>query len=59
VGLAIGLVIALLLVIGRYRRAGRKARAAELQRLSELVLTDPLTELRNHRAFHEDMANEL
>jgi diguanylate cyclase (GGDEF)-like protein len=59
VGLAIGLVIALLLVIGRYRRAGRRVRAAELQRLSELVLTDPLTELRNHRAFHEDLANEL
>ncbi len=59
VGLAVGLVISLLLVIRYYRRAGREARAAELRRLSELALTDPLTELRNHRAFQEDIANEL
>jgi diguanylate cyclase (GGDEF)-like protein len=59
VGLAVGLVLSLLLVIRRYRRAGREARAVELRRLSELALTDPLTELRNHRAFQEDIANEL
>jgi diguanylate cyclase (GGDEF)-like protein len=57
--LAVGLVGLLSLVIRRYRRADRQARAAELQRLSELVVTDPLTGLRNHRAFHEDLANEM
>jgi diguanylate cyclase (GGDEF)-like protein len=59
VGLAVGLVLSLLLVIRRYRHVGREARAIELRRLSELALTDPLTELRNHRAFQEDMATEL
>jgi diguanylate cyclase (GGDEF)-like protein len=59
VGLAVGLVLSLLLVIRHYRRAGRGARAVELRRLSDLALTDPLTGLRNHRAFHEDIANEL
>jgi diguanylate cyclase (GGDEF)-like protein/putative nucleotidyltransferase with HDIG domain len=32
---------------------------AEVERLSKLVATDPLTRLRNHRAFHEDLATEL
>jgi diguanylate cyclase (GGDEF)-like protein len=59
VALAVGLVIALLWVIGGYRRADRRARANELRRLSELAITDPLTNLRNHRGFHEDIANEL
>ncbi|MHB8242281.1 MAG: bifunctional diguanylate cyclase/phosphohydrolase [Solirubrobacteraceae bacterium] len=57
--LALVLVGAMGLVVRRYRRAGRKMRAAELARLSTLVVTDPLTELRNHRAFHEDLRREL
>ena len=27
--------------------------------MAELAVTDPLTELRNHRAFHEDLATNL
>ena len=57
--LAVALVAALLLAIRRYRRAGRVAHALELERLSGLAITDPLTGLRNHRAFHEDLQNEL
>jgi diguanylate cyclase (GGDEF)-like protein len=57
--LAIALMVAMSLVIRQYRRAERKARAAELRRMSELVITDPLTGLRNHRAFQEDLENEL
>jgi diguanylate cyclase (GGDEF)-like protein len=58
-GLAIGLVGAMGLVIRRDRRARRRMRAAELLRLSEMVITDPLTGLRNHRAFHEDLEQEI
>ncbi len=57
--LAAGLIGLMTLVLRRYRRASRQARADELTRLSELVVTDPLTSLRNHRAFHEDLAHEL
>jgi diguanylate cyclase (GGDEF)-like protein len=61
----IGLVLGLALVGGliaavRHGRALRRAmRIAELERLQELVVTDPLTGLRNHRAFQEDLALEL
>jgi diguanylate cyclase (GGDEF)-like protein len=57
--LAVGLVGAMSLVVRRYRRAGTILRANELARLSALVITDPLTGLRNHRAFHEDLQQEL
>jgi diguanylate cyclase (GGDEF)-like protein len=40
-------------------RYGRRLDAAEVERLSEMAITDPLTGLRNHRAFHEDVAREL
>jgi len=43
----------------RGRRVQRAARAVELRRLRQLVVTDPLTGLRNHRAFQEDLAQEL
>jgi diguanylate cyclase (GGDEF)-like protein len=36
-----------------------RARRRELARLSQAALTDPLTGLRNHRAFQEDLAREL
>jgi diguanylate cyclase (GGDEF)-like protein len=57
--LAIGLVGTMGLVIRRYRRASSKMRAAELERLSKMVITDPLTTLRNHRAFHEELEHEI
>ena len=47
------------LIILRFRRRLDAARAAELERLAEIAITDPLTGLRNHRAFHEDLAREL
>jgi diguanylate cyclase (GGDEF)-like protein len=50
-------------LLGLTIRAGRRrleaARRAELTRLAEMATTDPLTGLRNHRAFNEDMAREL
>jgi diguanylate cyclase (GGDEF)-like protein/putative nucleotidyltransferase with HDIG domain len=43
----------------RFRRRLEAARVAEVERLAEIAMTDPLTGLRNHRAFHEDLAREL
>jgi diguanylate cyclase (GGDEF)-like protein len=40
------------LIIVRFRRA-------EVARLAQIALSDPLTGLRNHRAFQEDVAREL
>jgi diguanylate cyclase (GGDEF)-like protein len=36
-----------------------RARRAEVDRLARIAITDPLTGLRNHRAFQEDLAREL
>ena len=36
-----------------------RARRAEVARLARIAITDPLTALRNHRAFQEDLAREL
>jgi diguanylate cyclase (GGDEF)-like protein len=57
--LGFGIFGALGLIVRRGRRNLEAARAAELARLAELATTDPLTGLRNHRAFHEDLAREL
>jgi diguanylate cyclase (GGDEF)-like protein len=63
--IAIAVVLALLLVgffgaiVVRYGRRIDAAVAAEVERLAEMAITDPLTGLRNHRAFHEDVAREL
>jgi diguanylate cyclase (GGDEF)-like protein len=46
-------------IVVRYGRRLDAARAAEVERLGEMAITDPLTGLRNHRAFHEDLAREL
>jgi diguanylate cyclase (GGDEF)-like protein/putative nucleotidyltransferase with HDIG domain len=43
----------------RFRRRLEAARADEVERLSQIAMTDPLTGLRNHRAFQEDLAREL
>ena len=40
-------------------RFRRRLEAAELHRLAELALSDPLTGLRNQRAFQEDVGREL
>jgi HD-GYP domain-containing protein (c-di-GMP phosphodiesterase class II) len=47
------------LLLGYYRRAKNAMLAAEVQRLSRLVVTDPLTELRNHRSLNDDLAQEM
>jgi diguanylate cyclase (GGDEF)-like protein len=63
ISIAVGVGLALLALFGaivvRYGRRLDSARAAEVERLAEMAITDPLTGLRNHRAFHEDMAREL
>jgi diguanylate cyclase (GGDEF)-like protein/putative nucleotidyltransferase with HDIG domain len=41
------------------RRRLEAARRHELERLSEMASNDPLTGLRNHRVFQEDLAREL
>jgi diguanylate cyclase (GGDEF)-like protein len=63
--IASAVVLALVLVaffgaiVVRYGRRLDAAVAAEVERLAEMAITDPLTGLRNHRAFHEDIAREL
>jgi diguanylate cyclase (GGDEF)-like protein len=51
------------ILLGLIVRGGRRrleaARKAELAQLAEMAITDPLTGLRNHRAFTEDLAREL
>ena len=59
--LGLGLLTSLV-VLGRlvgYRRRVERAREAELARLAQAALTDSLTGLGNHRAFHEDLEREL
>ena len=58
-GVGVALVLGLGLVIAYFRRRLDTALLAELERLSEVAVTDPLTGLRNHRAFHEELAGSL
>jgi diguanylate cyclase (GGDEF)-like protein/putative nucleotidyltransferase with HDIG domain len=46
-------------VLRGYRRRLQEASRAELARLEQIALTDNLTGVRNHRAFHEDLTREL
>jgi hypothetical protein len=56
---AIMLALALVgVMMRRHANAERRAHVAELERLALLVITDPLTGVHNHRAFHEDLAHE-
>ena len=47
------------LVIARFRRRLDAARVAGVRRLAELAVTEPLTALRNHRAFREDLVTSM
>lgn len=58
-GVGIALVLSLALVLVLVRRRLNIAMLAQLQGLAEVAITDPLTGLRNHRAFHEDLTQEL
>jgi diguanylate cyclase (GGDEF)-like protein len=61
IAVALGLVLLALYaaIVVRYGRRLDAARAAEVERLAEIAITDPLTGLRNHRAFQEDVVREL
>ena len=56
---AAGIFTLLGLMLRAQRRRLNAARAEELERLAEMASSDPLTGLRNHRVFHEDLAREL
>jgi putative nucleotidyltransferase with HDIG domain len=56
---AVVIFLILGLLLRRERRRVHAAWEQELARLSEAALSDPLTGLRNHRAFQEDLAREL
>ena len=60
---ALGIGLVLVVVFGSiavgFRRRLAAAGLAEVRRLAEMAVTDPLTGLRNHRAFHEDIARGL
>ena len=56
---AAGIFTVLGLMLRAQRRRLNAARAEELERLAEMASSDPLTGLRNHRVFHEDLAREL
>ena len=57
--IGIGLLAALTRLLLRLRGRLAAARTAEVARLAQIAMTDPLTGLRNHRAFQEDLAREL
>ena len=49
----------LAIMLRRDRRRLDAARTEELERLAEMASSDPLTGLRNHRTFQEDLGREL
>jgi diguanylate cyclase (GGDEF)-like protein len=54
-GLGMALLVGLGLVIAFFLRRLDRSLVAEVKRLGEVAITDPLTGLRNHRAFQEDL----
>jgi diguanylate cyclase (GGDEF)-like protein/putative nucleotidyltransferase with HDIG domain len=61
IAFGVGLVLlgAFALILVGLRRRVSAAHRAEIKRLASAALTDSLTGLRNHRAFHEDLARDL
>src|ERR1700685_3472562 len=57
--LALVLTGGLGVLIGRQRRSRSALLAGDAERSFQVASTDPLTELPNHRAFHEDLAEEM
>src|SRR5689334_12973568 len=57
--LTITLLLASAILIGRYRQADEWRRRSALLHRREVALIDPLTGLRNHRAFQEDLLKEV
>ena len=57
--LGLGLIAFFALVITRISTRLNEARAAEFETMAQMASTDPLTGLRNHRAFHEELAQDL
>ena len=57
--LGLGLIVFFGVVVARISSRLNRARAAEFETMAHMASTDPLTGLRNHRAFHDDLAREL
>lgn len=57
--LGLGLIAFFGILIARISGRLQRARAAEFASMAQMASTDPLTGLRNHRAFHEDLTREL
>jgi diguanylate cyclase (GGDEF)-like protein/putative nucleotidyltransferase with HDIG domain len=58
-GIGLGLIAFFGVIIARISIRLNRARTAELESMAKMAHTDPLTGLRNHRAFHDDLASEL
>jgi diguanylate cyclase (GGDEF)-like protein/putative nucleotidyltransferase with HDIG domain len=58
-GVGVLLLVGLGLVIAYFRRGRDAMLLSELKRLEGVAVTDPLTGLRNHRAFHEKLERSL
>jgi diguanylate cyclase (GGDEF)-like protein/putative nucleotidyltransferase with HDIG domain len=58
-GAGLLLLGAFALILVGLRRRVTAAHRTEIERLASAALTDSLTGLRNHRAFHEDLARDL
>ncbi len=56
---ALGLFGLFAVVLRTYRRREEEATRAELSRLEQEALVDSLTQLRNHRAWEEDLAHDI
>jgi diguanylate cyclase (GGDEF)-like protein/putative nucleotidyltransferase with HDIG domain len=57
--IGLGLIAFFGVIIARISIRLNRARTAELESMAKMARTDPLTGLRNHRAFHDDLASEL
>jgi len=57
--IGLGLVALFTAILHAYGRRIEASRAAEVARLKRAAFTDNLTDLRNHRAFHEELVGPL